>query len=337
MGLSSPHPFPAMKSIRSVLAFALLALATLAYAAPPRAWTVYDLGALGSTGAVATAVNNRGDVVGYSTKRVPGQIAEPFHAFLWQNGALQDLGAPIFDFSQAMSINERGTIVVNGSGDRPFLWKDGQWVDMQVFGIPFDINKFDAVTGMMWTGTQNHAFLWREGVLTDLGTLGGAHSIGYAINDKGIVVGLSELPGDGTVAHAFMFKDGVMSDLGTFGGKLSYANDVNEHGVIVGWAEDAARIPRAYIWDGTMRRLFEHGTVSSAAAINNRGAVVGLIDDDGFLYDNGVLTMLAQIPEVRAAGWTRLRPSDISDRGWIVGYGFRPDQVGPRAFVLIPK
>jgi hypothetical protein len=40
---------------------------------------------------------------------------------------------------------------------------------------------------------------------------------------------------------------------------------------------------------------------------------------------------------VRAAGWTRLFPSAINDRGWITGHGYKAG--GPiegSAFVLIP-
>jgi hypothetical protein len=55
------------------------------------------------------------------------------------------------------------------------------------------------------------------------------------------------------------------------------------------------------------------------------------------LYENGQLTTLDTIPAVRAAGWTRLFPSAINDRGWITGHGYKAG--GPiegSAFVLIP-
>ena len=36
---------------------------------------------------------------------------------------------------------------------------------------------------------QTHAFVWRHGKMTDLGTLGGASSRALAINDRGEIVG----------------------------------------------------------------------------------------------------------------------------------------------------
>jgi hypothetical protein len=43
----------------------------------------------------------------------------------------------------------------------------------------------------------------------------------------------------------------------------------------------------------------------------------GRANDKAFLYDNGTLIFLDDIPAVRAAGWTFLYPLDINDRGWI--------------------
>ena len=70
--------------------------------------------------------------------------------------------------------------------------------------------------------------------------------------------------------------------------------------------------------------------------INDRGAIVGLIDDGAFLYDSGVFTRLDQLPEVRAAGWSAIFPTGINERGWITGYGWHADGRPASAFVMVP-
>ena len=58
--------------------------------------------------------------------------------------------------------------------------------------------------------------------ITDLGVLpGGSYSIGYGINQKGEVTGVSATT-TGTI-HAFLFSGGTMQEhLGTLGGKRSF-------------------------------------------------------------------------------------------------------------------
>jgi len=62
--------------------------------------------------------------------------------------------------------------------------------------------------------------------LVDLGTLGGTHSFGTAINLAGQVVGYGDTAGD-LALHAFVYKGGSMIDLGTLGGTKSYAHAIN--------------------------------------------------------------------------------------------------------------
>ena len=85
----------------------------------------------------------------------------------------------------------------------------------------------------------SHAFLWRnDGTpIKELGTLGGAESFPYGLNDAGQVAGTSH-----TLrflnAHAFVWmNDGkAMKDLGTLGGHYSGAHGINASGQVVGYS-----------------------------------------------------------------------------------------------------
>jgi len=69
-----------------------------------------------------------------------------------------------------------------------------------------------------------HPFLWSEGKMTDLGTLGGLFAVGSAIKSAGDVAGMSYLKGNGQ-RNAFLVHNGHMSDLGALvsGGASSSA------------------------------------------------------------------------------------------------------------------
>jgi hypothetical protein len=108
----------------------------------------------------------------------------------------------------------------------------------------------------------------------------------------------------------------------------------------VGTSVSASNQALAFIHDGTvMRRLLpDLPPPQAATAINDRGAVVGNLGGNGsYLYEDGVVTRLESIPEVQAAGWTSLVPTDINDRGWITGWGTRVGGGSSKAFVLIPR
>lgn len=323
----------------------LLALAAHAVDAAPQArWTIVPIPPLALQGSAnALDINNRGQVVGYTTVNVTDPIPQTsIHGFLWDNGTMIDLGriASISPFSVARSINDAGTIAGgNGMGNN-YLWKDGTWSLIFSGSVNANlINKFEMTAGTYSPDNVTlHGYTYRDGVFVDVGTLGGRYSEVDAINDKGVAVGKSSLS-DNSTYHPFLYQDGVLKDLGTFGGGFGVALGINNHGVVVGSATDAANVAHAFIYDGTnLRQLIPRSANSTAVAINDHGTVIGwLAGGAPYVYEDGVVTMLLDIPEVRTAGWTSMVPTSINDRGWITGYGRKRGAPGDVSFVLAPK
>jgi probable HAF family extracellular repeat protein len=204
-----------MISRKFLLAAAGCAVSIAANAAPPT-WTIAEIGSFGTNISQGTALNNRGQVVGTSNK-----IILPFHwagisrCLLWENGAMQDIGTPEFDFCQALGISDNGTILAaTGYAGKAYLYKDGQWT-LAGPSSPSAMNRFNAIAGNYWNGAGYRGYYARDGAVSEIGTLGGNLSNATSVNDKGYVVGSASVNDMLGIGHAYVWKDGVMRDLGT--------------------------------------------------------------------------------------------------------------------------
>jgi probable HAF family extracellular repeat protein len=213
------------------------------------------------------AINDRGQVIGNSYTFGEGQ-----NAYLWEPGVDPiDLGTLGGIWASATEINDAGSVlgewaqvIDNTWIGRAFIWRDGEIVDLGTLGgdetrmtissggKPDQLNERDEVTGQSETvAGETHAFLWRDGTMTDLGTLGGAWSVGFGINDHGEVVGLSETAAG--ELHAFLWRDGTMIDLSVLAGVTgpgeSRATAINNRGQILGWSWQPERGTHLWFWE----------------------------------------------------------------------------------------
>jgi probable HAF family extracellular repeat protein len=310
-------------------------------------YTITDLGTLAppSRESHARDINEAGQVVGYSR-----DYSNRLHAFLWENGTIQDLGTLGGTLSEADGINELGQIVghadIPGNTRHAFLWESRGMQDLDPSSArhswAWGINEASQVAGTLdLSGTGVTTFLWEDGqaciwegsTTTLLPALGGSHSAAYDINESGCVVGWAETSSGGHNAVLWNGSDTI--DLGTFGGVYSWAFAINDHGQVVGWRQVANGESRAFLWqDGVMTDL---GLEGRAWDINNRGQVVCSTATTTYLWDNGSLYDLQDLIPA-GSGWQLGRSVNvpaINDAGWIVGTGISPDGY-TRAFLLTP-
>jgi probable HAF family extracellular repeat protein len=250
---------------------------------------------LGGTLSRGMAINSSGLVAGWSSLADGSR-----HAALWRNGSIVDLGT-LGGLSSTVpwpGLNEDG-MVVGVSQTSAVDPLDEDWSCELGGFLPETTNRIC------------RGFVWQNGVMRELPTLGGNHGFAAGVNNKGLVVGWAETP----------VHDPTCS---------SSSNQVLQF--------------RAVVWDpkngsgGKIKtrelRPFRGDSTSAATAINDSGQVVGISGDcdqavgrysarHAVLWDrNGKLT---EIPNLGGTTWHT--PMDINERGDVVGFS-NPNEPG---------
>lgn len=201
------------------------------------------------------------------------------------------------------------------------------------------VNDIGQVVGSKsFGGGPTHAFLYSNGVMTDLGVLESSHHYSSAtdINDAGLVVGSSMIAENTSSQRPVLFSGGTVTNLGSLGGGYGFAGGINSAGQVVGLSSDANGVTHAFLWsNGTMIDLGSlegSGGYSCAYGINDNTQVVGVSvfsgANRGFLWEGGVMTDLGDLAE----GTGNTRAYAINNLGQVVGESWQ-DSSASHAFV----
>jgi probable HAF family extracellular repeat protein len=277
----------------SALAVGLLATAAPAAATEHDEYTINELGTLGGNATFALDVNDRGQVTGNSRTST---TTLPLLAFAYTDGEMTEIGTlPGSNaFSRGYAINNRGVVVGESDNNRP------------------------------------RAFRWEDGVLSDLGDLGGGSAVAHGINNSEQVVGASS---NGTASRPFVWWRGTMRDLGTVQGGTNTpgrAWDVNDRGDVVGVSRVVGSTSQATMWPGPNRgstgaptglgSLGDGQRFSEAVAVNNQRWVVGRSTVQGSTERAFLWRSDEGMTDLGSLGLNHSQALDVNNRGQVVGY-----------------
>jgi len=263
------------------------------------------LGNLGGNETLSVSINDRDQVVGFAANDVPDDLSffgwgTQMRAFLWDKGTMVDLGSLGGPDSFAAYINNRG----------------------QIAGMSYTSYTPNPDTGI----PTLDPFLWENGVMRHLSSLGGTLTFVGGLNERGSLIGQSFLPGD-IDSHAVLWSNGQINDLQTLGGTSSEPTWLNNKDEVVGDSLLPGDVRHhGFLW--RKGHLIDLGTVpgdkcSTAWSINSKSQIVGAsgmcgIAVHAFLWENGKMHDLNQlIPE----GVQLTYAVDINERGEIACLG----------------
>ena len=317
-------------SLLGLLALLAMPVGLAAQAPTLVRYTVTDLGTLPEGPfSLAISVSDHDLVVGAS-----GLADGTQHAVVWDRGSIMDIGSPGLGGpnSEAYGVNERG----QAAGGAETSTKDPNGEDFCGYG----------------TYLICLPFVWQNGVMTPLPTLGGNNGEAGLVNNRGEIGGNAENatpdstcpPGGPQVLQEkpVVWKNGEVKELPTVHGDPDgWAFGINDNGQVVGATGICSPLNQdtfVYIlsrhpvlWDegraidlGGLGGTGTFGPGNIAGEVNNQGQVVGTSDLKGdqryhaYVWNRGTgIQDLGTLPgDVNSAGL------GTNDGGDVVGVSF---------------
>jgi probable HAF family extracellular repeat protein len=275
-----------LRPLRITLAISLIAIGCGLFAASQTQYTITDLPSLGGTNSRANSINNRGWLAGYSN--LTGNQSR--HAALWRGGALTDLGTLGGPNSNVTWSVKSDSGIVAGISQTSTPDPLGEAWSSAAF--------YPGATG---TGYINLGFVWENGVMRALPTLGGNNGFATGANSRGQVVGWAEnTVHDPTCVppQQLQFRPVVYGPKG---------NQISELPLLAGDTSGAAT------------GINEEGQAVGISGICDQ-AVGRFTAKHALLWDNGKIVDLGNL----GAPWWNT-PTNINQRGDVVGFAGAPN------------
>ena len=176
--------------------------------------------------------------------------------------------------------------------------------------------------------------------IIDLGTLGGAWSRPYAVNEDLVIVGSSEIDSPQRFYRGFYWdRPNGMTPFGTLGGPQSKARCINSAGIVVGWAADGVNGFRPFRWEpstGMVDLGTLGGTRGKARWINESGQIVGFAYNPQQQPRAFLWTESAGMISLGTLGGSSSEARCINNLGQICGVGYDA-QENEHAFFYDPQ